>query len=436
MIFVLPRPELRKDLPAPGISEQQACVVHPSDGDQREAGRLEALDRYDILDTGSEEAFDRVTRLAKKIFDVPMALVTLLDNHRSWVKSSDGLNIPEARRSDSFCQYTILQAEPLVITDACADPRFSANPYVAGVPHIRFYAGVPLTTPDGFNIGSLCAVDMKAREFSAAQVEILVDLGRMVVAELELRRLAVTDGLTGALSRRGLKEQAGKAISLALRHHQPLSCIAFDLDHFKTINDTFGHARGDEILTATVRTCREQLRESDIIGRMGGEEFCVILPQTAAAGAMEVAERLRGAIAGISQEDGLPAVTASFGVAPLEQSARDVDALHSNADAALYAAKAEGRNRARQFRQVENDKPLIGRRVLKAGQMIFNGGTSSIDCTVRRLSETGAALDVISSVGVPTNFNLFIIADGVSKPARVVTQTERQIVVDFLAQAA
>ncbi|HEX2255339.1 MAG TPA: GAF domain-containing protein, partial [Afifellaceae bacterium] len=207
--------------------------------------RLAALDRYDVLDTPKEEAFDRITRLTKKIFNVPIAAVSVVDGHRQWLKSCTGIDAAETPREHAFCSHTIQRSQPLIVPDATKDPRFAQNPYVIGEPHVRFYAGIPLETADGQRIGALCAVDTKPREMAPDEVEILSDLARMVMDELELRVLATTDSLTGALSRRGFKDEARRATMLALRHHHDLSCVMFDLDHFKAVNDRFGHGAGD-----------------------------------------------------------------------------------------------------------------------------------------------------------------------------------------------
>ncbi len=150
---------------------------------------------------------------------------------------------------------------------------------------MRFYAGIPLTTSDGRNVGSLCLIDTRPREFGPDDIGLMSELARLVVDELELRLSATRDALTGALSRRGFEEDAMRTMALALRHDHELGCIGFDIDHFKKINDTYGHAAGDEVLASVVRTCMAELRATDSIGRMGGEEFAVLLPNTGLAGA-------------------------------------------------------------------------------------------------------------------------------------------------------
>ena len=152
-----------------------------------EAARLAALRRFEILDTPDEASFNRIARLVTQILDVPIALVSLADAERQWFKACFGLDVRETSREVSFCAFAILSDEVLVVPDATLDERFRDNPLVTGEMHVRFYAGAPLRTPDGFNIGSLCAIDMQPRELSANQIQALSDLAAMVVDELELR---------------------------------------------------------------------------------------------------------------------------------------------------------------------------------------------------------------------------------------------------------
>jgi GGDEF domain-containing protein len=250
----------------------------PSLGQEREAERLKALESLDVLDTPAEEAFDRITRLTKRLFDVPVAIVSFIDAHRQWYKSSPGANTTEVPREQSFCRYVIAGGSPIVVPNETEDLRFAQNPYVLANPGVRFYVGFPLQTREGHNVGTLCLVDTKPRSFRADQLEVMSDLAHMVMDELHLRRCADRDVLTDALSRRAFKDAAERSIALAIRHQHPLSVISFDLDFFKHTNDTFGHATGDRVLRGAVTICMRNLRASDMIGRLGGEEFSIVLP--------------------------------------------------------------------------------------------------------------------------------------------------------------
>ncbi|MCC5862014.1 MAG: response regulator [Gammaproteobacteria bacterium] len=149
-----------------------------------EVRRQQALERLRILDTGPEERFDRLTRLASAVFDMPIALVSLVDRERQWFKSSQGLDVRETPRNVSFCGHTILEERCLVVEDATVDPRFADNPLVTGAPDIRFYAGWPITAPGGGRIGTLCVIDRQARKFGARELALLEQLAVMVEHEL------------------------------------------------------------------------------------------------------------------------------------------------------------------------------------------------------------------------------------------------------------
>ena len=154
-----------------------------------EGSRLAALASYQILDTLPEQTYDDLTRLASMICDAPMALITLIDEDRQWIKSRVGLDVTETDRAVAFCAHTILQPqEMLIVPDARQDLRFADNPFVQGEPHVRFYAGVPLVTPEGHAVGSLCVVDTAFRQLTPPQQEALQALARQVMVQLELRR--------------------------------------------------------------------------------------------------------------------------------------------------------------------------------------------------------------------------------------------------------
>jgi PAS domain S-box-containing protein len=153
-----------------------------------EVSRLEALRQLDILDTAPEEAFDDLVRLAANVCATPIALVSLVDRDRQWVKAKLGLDLSQAPRDLSICAHAILERDVCVIQDLSADPRFSANPFVAAAPGLRFYAGAPLVTKEGFALGMLCVLDRVPRDLSKDQKSLLQSLARQAVAQLELRR--------------------------------------------------------------------------------------------------------------------------------------------------------------------------------------------------------------------------------------------------------
>lgn len=148
--------------------------------------RVKALKGYQVLDTPPHPSFDAVTRAAQLTFDVPIALISLVDETRQWFKSCIGLDVPETARDISFCTHAIGKAEVYVVSDATKDPIFADNPLVTGEPHIRFYAGAPLIDADGFALGTLCIIDRKPRSFPARDRKVLAALGDCALNAINL----------------------------------------------------------------------------------------------------------------------------------------------------------------------------------------------------------------------------------------------------------
>jgi hypothetical protein len=155
-----------------------------------EAQRLAALREYQVLDTGTEQAYEDITALVAYLCKVPIATISLVDESRQWFKSKVGLLERETSRDVAFCAHAILQSDPLIVYDAQRDVRFADSALVTAAPYIRFYAGFPLSSPEGYALGRLCAFDHKPRKLSAKQKTAMEALARQVMALLELRRVS------------------------------------------------------------------------------------------------------------------------------------------------------------------------------------------------------------------------------------------------------
>jgi len=153
-----------------------------------ESARLEVLRQFEILDTDPEESFDDLTRLAAYVCHTPIAVISLIDSQRQWFKSRVGLTPAETARDVSFCAHAITQSGPLVVRDALDDERFRENPMVLAEPYIRFYAGSPLISVEGYSLGTLCVIDRNPREITPEQIAALRILSHQVMTQLELRR--------------------------------------------------------------------------------------------------------------------------------------------------------------------------------------------------------------------------------------------------------
>lgn len=313
-----------------------------------EAGRIAALNRYQVLDTPAERPFENVVTMVEEILGVPICAVSLVDVDRQWFKASRGLGVCETGRDVAFCDHAIRQLEPLIVRNALEDDRFKDNPLVTGAPHIRAYAGVPLRSPEGFQVGTLCAIDTQPRSFPDHEIKVLQSFARLVVDELELRVKASSDVLTGTLTRRAWMATAEEEIRRADRNGAALCVSLLDIDRFKAVNDTWGHATGDQVIKAVVSACSQVMRAGQKVGRLGGEEFALLLPECDLDQAVRVAERCRRAIEALKVPTSRREVitpTASFGVAQCGPYAKSPDALVEAADEALYRAKETGRNR-------------------------------------------------------------------------------------------
>ncbi len=326
-----------------------------------EAGRLAALQALQILDTPREQLYDDVVALAAAICRTPIAIINLVDGDRQWGKALVGLESSEAPREASFCARTIVAPDGmLVVPDTLRDVAWSTNAQVLGDPHLRFYAGAAIVH-EGHAVGSVCVADRTPRELDDGARAALQVLARQTGAHLqlrlrsrhlqtandELRRLSVQDPLTCLANRTLLFDRLEHALRRRARNGGPVGVLFGDLDGFKAVNDSLGHAAGDEVLRAVARRLTRAARGTDTVARLAGDEFVVVCADLAdAADLSAVADRLSAAVARPVPGLGGPVVPElSFGFA-LAQDGEDADELLARADASMYLAKQQrGRGR-------------------------------------------------------------------------------------------
>jgi diguanylate cyclase (GGDEF)-like protein len=331
----------------------------------REVERLATLRALNLLDTPLQQRFERVTRMVCRLLDVPIAHFNLLDEDRQHLKSVQGLSAVDVPMEGAFCTHTIHEDRMLLIPNASLDARFHDNPFVTGrFLNIGFYVGCPVHAPNGLPIGTLCAIDTKPRDLTEDQLAIMQDLVGMIETELHVsslsnaqteliaqlnaaERLARIDCLTRLWNRAGILELLQKEWAECDRHRKPVTVVMTDIDRFKSINDTYGHQVGDEVIIGVASEIMAGSRNEDAVGRVGGEEFLVILTGCDPQCAKDKVERMRTSVMDrtfMACDQRLP-VTVSCGVASTVPAGGDWAALLKRADEALYRAKSLGRNR-------------------------------------------------------------------------------------------
>ena len=344
--------------------------LHPSF--EEEEQRLRAVAGLRLLDCPEEERFKRITRLVRRHFHAAASSITLVDRERQFMVSQLGLGSRQTPRSESVCSLVVEGRAPLVITDLSENRRTCEFRNLIDGLKMHFYAGVPLFSPEGWALGSLCVLDHIPRRFSKSDLEALADFGAIVEDELFMRRIdkanqdlanqverlrmrAFVDALTGVWNRGALFDLLHREVERAKRSHSNLSLAILDIDHFKTVNDTYGHPAGDEVLKLLCSRLLGVVRAYDAVGRYGGEEFVVVFPETGVEQASALAERLRRSIEEVpfSLGGAEKTLTVSVGVTSLRASSAGaapegedtVESMLQRADDALYQAKRSGRNR-------------------------------------------------------------------------------------------
>lgn len=353
---------------------------------KNEERRLQALEELVLLKTPPDPVIDRAVALARDLFRVPIAVVTLLDAHEQWFKARCGIAKCGTPRDQAFCNWTILSDDVFVIDDASKSPLFRDNPLVTGDAHIRFYAGAPLSLDPGLRLGALCVIDTEPRTFSVEDRRRLSDLAAMVVGQLRLHQYAINyakqaktlwqlanqDPLTGLANRSFFQQRLEDVLARTKKQNASASLLLVDLDNFKDVNDSLGHDAGDALLGDVAMRLGEFVGDGDTLARLGGDEFGIILtdpfePDQACIIAKHILARLAEPF---SFKQHSISCRASVGIAAGPRDHSDPSELLKDADLALYRAKALGRNQAVSYapemRQAVEGKISLATEITKA----------------------------------------------------------------------
>ncbi len=333
-----------------------------------EEQKSEILQRYQILcEDQSVSALCLADSIAMAL-RVPYVIAALNRRYRSWYHCDHGFSAHPSADLQSYFARMHLSQSRFDVTDIAEESFFQSHTSGLDLPDMKALGGVPLTDPNGKRFGTLCIADANVRQFTEAELALLSSFGQLVsndicmrsaaryavrdLVELEhekcdLFELATIDPLTKALNRRAFMRFGERELNRFKRENAKLSTLMLDIDHFKQVNDVHGHAVGDRVLTKMVSVVASVVREEDLVGRLGGEEFAIILVDSDANAAARVGDRIRQAIKQVKfPGDGGPFnVTVSMGVAEPLYAESSINDVLERADAALYQAKRSGRDR-------------------------------------------------------------------------------------------
>ncbi len=342
---------------------EKVRLLQSEQGHAREAETLREAGAIVAATLSQDETIERILVQLKRVIPYDSASVQLLGDGHLQIVGGNGFSDPAAVAGmrfpipgDNPNTVVVQERRPYILNDApAAHTAFREGPHN----HIRSFLGVPLIV-GGQVIGMLAIDSTHPNFFVADHVRLVMAFADQVALAIqnaklfsEVQQLARIDGLTHLYNRRHFTEMARHEFERARRYHHPLTAIMLDIDHFKNVNDTHGHAVGDQVLQIVAARCQAIVREIDVLGRYGGEEFVSLVLETDLQGGEVVAERLRQTVAEppIDTDHGTIAVTISLGIAVLDKDCRDLEDLLRRADQALYAAKQAGRNQVATWRE-------------------------------------------------------------------------------------
>lgn len=327
--------------------------------------QLAALARDSRYYSSVGDRFDRITRVASKLLSVPASAITLFHHEAEWFKSVRGWQVTSLLVKEGLGYIAAEANEPVIIADTAADPRTQGHPLIAGAPYYRFFAAVPLYEGLGSVVGTFSVFDTQPRNADEIDRQSILDLGGMAQSEVlsdqidgaqqaltsklgAARRDALMDPLTRVWNRRGGNLAVKTAFSKADQVNQPVTVCLIDVDKFKSINDTYGHDIGDIVLRKIAEVLSGNLRENDVVSRLGGDEFLLVLHGADAEIAAIAMERIRSSLSkeALRTRHGDVSLTVSAGYAVREpHSSKTAAEMILQADQALISSKSQGRNR-------------------------------------------------------------------------------------------
>ena len=269
-----------------------------------EEERLDALKRLNIFSGESEERFDRITRIAQRMFAVPMADFSVIDADRQRFKSSYGYNSQEIPRDIALANYAILKNGVFVVPDALADDRFAGNPLVVSQPKIRFFASHPIRTKSGYRIGALSIADREPRGLSAHDQSVFRDLSEMIENELSYLETSQFDRLTQMSINDGFYNIAEQSLRVCERQKTPAVAVVFDVKKVMSANDVEKSIEKDKHLKVFASQLRHFFRKSDVVGRLGSDEFSALLINAKSEHVDEIVRKLQTSVDIYNSESG------------------------------------------------------------------------------------------------------------------------------------
>lgn len=340
-------------------------ISHPFAVPINEAERLVSVRSLLPSELTISDELNILTTLVRDVFQAASCSVSIIDEDWQRIAATSGIKAEDCPRDKSGCTHVVYSGQPLIVPDMRLHPAFQQQTYVTGEPGFRFYAGFPLEIDAGLTLGALCVIDTKPRSFDKNQCEEMRRFAQLASALLSLQRKnallqndkvvlqksSLTDPLTQLYNRRALKEHVAPFLRQHTAHKHSAGILMMDMDNFKIINDTYGHPAGDRLLKQAADRIRSVISADDIPVRIGGDEFCIILPAVRNGAELQaIADRMVEAFRmpfKISGQDVYSA--ASIGTLLAPEDGNTNEQLSHHADKALYMAKARGRNCAVRF---------------------------------------------------------------------------------------